>query len=591
MTRARATAIGLALVLVSVLLAQQPAGGQPDGKDPDQVEAGVAPGAPVPDIRPGEAFADPKVAELQRTASDVQRELGDLAGQVRVAEDELRKTTDSLSSARAGREEADRVVADQQAEVDAYSAAVFAAMGQPHGVRALLAATNPDDFLDGSDLVARLRADQDRRLAGALARQSAAIDAERAAQDAERTAGERKADVDRRNGDARNRAAAVSSELRGVLADTNAAVVSRQQAQQQRNGETAANWRAYTDKLAAAGIVLPPAAALRDPARLPRGLQPLPGSGGPQAGVAQVTLPSGERLLVLPAEVVKAVTAAVDVLGRPYVPRQGGEGPAAYSCDGLVRAAYGAAGIGLPASAGEQLAVAAPIQAADAQPGDLVFLGPARYGVQGVGIVLDGRTMLTADARMAGVVVTDLPAGDSVLGVARPSLPATAPRQVPQHSDGGLVWRCGGVELPPRAAGEAAGAWGGFPNGFIPLTALCPIGIGSHVLRCDGAESFAAMNAAFAAFAGRPLCVTDSYRTFDGQVRLYGIKPALAAVPGTSNHGWGLAVDMCGGVQSFGTPEYGWMATNAPAFGWSNPPWAQPGRGREEPWHWEFVGA
>lgn len=33
------------------------------------------------------------------------------------------------------------------------------------------------------------------------------------------------------------------------------------------------------------------------------------------------------------------------------------------------------------------------------------------------------------------------------------------------------------------------------------------------------------------------------------------------------------------------------MAANGPAFGWSNPPWAQPGRGREEPWHWEFVGA
>jgi hypothetical protein len=40
-----------------------------------RVEAGVAPGVGVPDPRPGEAFADPKVAELQNTADDVQREL------------------------------------------------------------------------------------------------------------------------------------------------------------------------------------------------------------------------------------------------------------------------------------------------------------------------------------------------------------------------------------------------------------------------------------------------------------------------------------------------------------------------------------
>jgi LAS superfamily LD-carboxypeptidase LdcB len=68
------------------------------------------------------------------------------------------------------------------------------------------------------------------------------------------------------------------------------------------------------------------------------------------------------------------------------------------------------------------------------------------------------------------------------------------------------------------------------------------------------------------------------------------VKPALAAVPGTSNHGWALAVDLCGGIQSFGTAEYAWMVANAPAFGWSNPPWARPGQGREEPWHWEFTG-
>jgi peptidoglycan DL-endopeptidase CwlO len=580
----RATA-GVTLVLAAFVLVGRPlAAAQPE---PNQVEAGVAPGAPVPDTRPGEAFADPKVAQLQRTASDVQRELGELSGKIHAAEQELLKATEQLNWVKSEREQADRAVAERQHEVDAYSSAVFSTLAQPSEFRALLAATSPENFLGGSELVQQLRADQHIRLTAAIDRQRTAVDAERAATDAEQAAGARKTDLDRRNGDATNRAAAVSSELRGFLNETNEAVITAQRTQQDRNTGTAANWRAYLAKLAELGVVAPSAAALRDPARLPSGLQQLLGSTGPQAGVAQVTTSTGERVLVLPAETIKAVTTAVDALGKPYVPAAGGDGPAAYSCDGLIRAVYGA---GVPPSAAEQLAALNPVASADAQPGDLVFLGPARYGVQSVGILLDGRTMLTADARRAGVVVADLPGGDTVLGMARPALGTRAPQPVPQASDGGLPWRCGGVELPPRAAGEAAGAWGGYPNGFIPLSALCSLGLAGHALRCDAAQSFQTMSAAFAGSFGHPICVTDSYRTFDSQVRLYGIKPALAAIPGTSNHGWGLALDLCGGVQGFGSPEHAWMAAFAPRFGWSNPPWAQHGGGREEPWHWEFTG-
>ena len=45
----------------------------------------------------------------------------------------------------------------------------------------------------------------------------------------------------------------------------------------------------------------------------------------------------------------------------------------------------------------------------------------------------------------------------------------------------------------------------------------------------------------------------DTYRGYPGRERLYGGMPALAVVPGTSNHEWGLAVDLCGGIESFGT--------------------------------------
>ncbi|MGX7826912.1 D-alanyl-D-alanine carboxypeptidase family protein [Actinokineospora sp. 24-640] len=540
----------------------------------------------MPDPRPGEAFADPAVAALQRTAGDVQRELSDLSAQIRTAEDDLRAATEAADAARTERQAADEVVAAQQAEVDRFTAALLAVQFRPGDIQVLLTVGAPADFLQGSAMIDRLRAEQDGTLTAALTRQRAARTAEQGAVDAQNTAGRRKADLDRRTADATNRAAAVSSEMRGRIAETDAAVIAAQRAQRERNERTAENWRAYTGRLRAAGITAPSAAALRDPAALPPGLRPVPGKDGPQAGVAETVLPGGERLLVLSRETIAAVDTAVAALGKPYVPGRGGEGPTAYSCDGLVRAVYKRA---LPASADEQMAVLQPV--AEPQPGDVVFVGPARLGVQGVGIVLDERTMLAADARLAGVVVTDLPGADTVLGLARPALGARPARPVPRADDGGLTWRCGGVQLPPRGPGEAAGAWGGYPNGLIPAAALCPLGVGGHALRCDAAGAYRAMSEAFGAAFGGPLCITDSYRTFSAQVRLYGQKPALAAVPGTSNHGWGLAVDLCGGAQSFGSPEYRWLAANAAVFGWSNPAWAQPGRGREEPWHWEFIGA
>jgi peptidoglycan DL-endopeptidase CwlO len=528
--------IGVAAVLAAVLVVQV----QP----PE--EAGVAPGVVVPDARPGEAFADPKVADLQRTASDVQRELGSLAGEIHAAEQALQEASAALEKARAARQEADEAVSARQADVDKYVSAVFGSSGRPSQFQVLLLAQSPKDFLDGSSLMARVQEAEAEELTGATDRRDAAVEAEQDAQAAAKGAADRKGDLDRRNGDATNRAAAITSEFRGKLADTNAAVVAMQQGQRTRNEQTAANWRAYTDKLTASRIT-------------------------PRAESFETTLQSGERLLVLPARTIQAVTAAVGALGKPYVPK--GDGPDAYSCDGLTRSIYGLTG-----SPAGQMAVLQPVP--DPQPGDLAFLGPERYGVQSVGVVLDPRTMITADARLVGVVVTDIPS--SVLGYARPALPHRQPQPVPQRTDNGLIWRCGGVDLP-------SGGWSGYPNGLIPSTALCGIGIGAHSLRCDAAMAFQAMAADYARAFGTSICITDSYRTFEEQVRLYGVKPALAAVPGTSNHGWGLAVDLCGGTQSFGTPEYAWLRGNAARYGWANPPWALPGRGREEPWHWEFA--
>jgi len=145
--------------------------------------------------------------------------------------------------------------------------------------------------------------------------------------------------------------------------------------------------------------------------------------------------------------------------------------------------------------------------------------------------------------------------------------------------------------LAPRPVAECKGGEvKGFPNGLLPTAALCPLwGTSGQLLRADAAATFDAMSKAYGAQFGEPLCVTDSYRSLPEQVAVRAAKPALAAVPGTSNHGWGVAVDLCGGVESFGTPQHEWLVANSMAFGWFHPGWAQAGGSKPEPWHWEFA--
>ena len=130
-----------------------------------------------------------------------------------------------------------------------------------------------------------------------------------------------------------------------------------------------------------------------------------------------------------------------------------------------------------------------------------------------------------------------------------------------------------------------SGRWGGFSNGLIPASQMCSI-IGGGRLRPDAAVAFNKMSQAYARAFGSPLCVTASYRPYSDQVRLYRIEPSLAAIPGTSNHGWGVAVDLGCGVQNYGSAQYRWMTQHAGAYGWVHPSWAL--HNPFEPWHWEY---
>lgn len=127
-----------------------------------------------------------------------------------------------------------------------------------------------------------------------------------------------------------------------------------------------------------------------------------------------------------------------------------------------------------------------------------------------------------------------------------------------------------------------------FPNGLIPVSYLCRLPQRGFMLRPDAAHAYYRLNAAYKRRFGRRMCLRAAYRSLSDQRRLYALKPpGYAAVPGTSNHGLGLAADFCGGVQTEGSAEFNWLRANAGRYGWRHPAWAY--SSPFEPWHWEYA--
>jgi D-alanyl-D-alanine carboxypeptidase len=126
-------------------------------------------------------------------------------------------------------------------------------------------------------------------------------------------------------------------------------------------------------------------------------------------------------------------------------------------------------------------------------------------------------------------------------------------------------------------------------NGLLDVKDLCPLWDRSQQLRADAAVSLAVMDEGFRAQFGRDMCISDSYRNLYGQRVAKARKGYMAATPGESNHGWGIAVDFC--QQETTTPAvWKWLHENGPVYGWANPGWALSGGvGPHEPWHWEYT--
>jgi len=549
----------------------------------------AAPASAEPSDQPGGTTAvldSQALDELQERAAEVQADLKEQQGEVVAARDALTAAEQLVADAEAVVADAEGELTRYQDVVARYAAAVYRDGGSLTPLTLLLSGDDPGEVLSAMGFLEAVDAHAAEVVGAAEEMRRSALDQHEQARAALDQARAQADEVGARVAELEAAATAVTDELDAALGEVDRQLSQLQQEQADVNSRTAANWKAYVDQLTAARVAGVPAAELQDPsAALPAALVPVAASGGgAQPGAAQLPRQPAS-LLVLPAETLAAVTGAMEALGLPYAPNTAG--PESWGCGSLVQSVYGATGIALPGNQADLFAVTRPVAPADVLPGDLVFLGDAESGIGHVGIALDRQTMLAADGRAGAVVVRTLPA-DKVLGIGRPSLGQRAPVPAPGPTGGALTVECGNTVYP--ASYDGARAWGGYPNGLIPPSAMCPLGVAGHALRCDAAAAYRAMSSAFATAFGTPICITDSYRTYASQVRLYGQKPALAAVPGTSNHGWGLAVDLCGGIQNFGTAQYNWMKANSGRFGFLHPDWAEPGNGREEPWHWEFAG-
>lgn len=136
------------------------------------------------------------------------------------------------------------------------------------------------------------------------------------------------------------------------------------------------------------------------------------------------------------------------------------------------------------------------------------------------------------------------------------------------------------------AAGTALDADGvplalaAYGNGKIPAEALSQVDGTGHRLWAPAAESLGRLRADAAA-AGVTIGITDSYRSYESQVDVAARKGlykngGLAAVPGTSDHGWGMAVDL-----ALDDKAQSWMRANGARYGFvEDTP--------REPWHWAY---
>lgn len=173
----------------------------------------------------------------------------------------------------------------------------------------------------------------------------------------------------------------------------------------------------------------------------------------------------------------------------------------------------------------------------------------------------------------------------------------------------------GAIGEPNTSNGRSQGQWGGYSNGKVPETAMtqltasflgvssgdtiqiCSTKMSDPYLNPNAAVSIKALNDAFKQKFGHMMYFQSCYRDIAGQEYAKAKYGKGAATVGTSNHGWGLAVDIgpnpkkdqgCDSSSSDLTSSEKdmcqWITDNAPKYGWKNGKDVVP----SEQWHFEY---
>jgi hypothetical protein len=133
-------------------------------------------------------------------------------------------------------------------------------------------------------------------------------------------------------------------------------------------------------------------------------------------------------------------------------------------------------------------------------------------------------------------------------------------------------------------------------NGNVPAARMAPLSWcvdsqgNQQWLQTAAAAALTAMNEAFRAEFDENIAVDMSYRSYETQVEMRQALGTVAAKPGHSNHGLGLAFDTWEWqAYAFGSARYDWLVAHGPEYGWVAPDWARQNGSNPEYWHFEYV--
>ena len=132
-----------------------------------------------------------------------------------------------------------------------------------------------------------------------------------------------------------------------------------------------------------------------------------------------------------------------------------------------------------------------------------------------------------------------------------------------------------GLDLLFADSALANGPWGGYANGYIPLSALDIVSypgvvpyqyssaaLPSVYMAPGASDRLLSLLQNYHADTGGYLRVAEGYRSYAGQV--YWYNQGNGGTPGHSNHGWGQAVDFDSGLLT--SAQLSWLSTNGPMY-------------------------